>query len=225
MTEKIPQASDDEFDKIMKDLSRDDDFVSMLDELDSKMEKAELAKLSVINPHHEGYKQFKPEQPMDIVISKINSIFKRLCLKYGVDPSEPGVDEKKLISIQEALVDEANGLKEELSRGDIIVASETIVLDLIKDSQDVRVVELTGSVRVVGAYSQIVLSPTPIYDDSSLEYNLSESGLSVGLVIDKPFILDIDGTAYLSAFMGDRAVIPLGLARGKLSRWPLPDDA
>lgn len=223
MAERIPDAGgDEEYRQILAGLADDKEFTGVMEGLDDAMDIADLSRPLVPSTVHEQYQRPHAEQPLDVVVAKLNDAFKRLCREYNVNPKIFDASDEKYLAIQEDLAAELYKLKDEIYSGDILIATNALALDFNENSEDPRFVTALSGNRIVGTFCAPIIGPMPA-DMSALRLNDTDSSpLGVGLMVTNPLIIDPDGNAHRGDLQSDCAIISLSFSGNKLARCRFP---
>lgn len=216
-------TGDDEFDKLMAGLEADEDFSSIIGGIDDDMDMADFATLSAGHvTAAERYAIPHTEVPLEVG-DKIVDAFGEICKEHGVDPNLPPTSVAQYNGIGEDLAAEVYGLKKEIWAGDVITATDALLVDMGNGEDDcMHVVGVFGGDKVVGTFSTPVVGPMPDETHAIMLQDTVEPAMGVGLVLESPVIIDANGDVHTDVFEGRGVIVSLGVAGTKLTKYRYP---
>lgn len=224
MSERIPNTGgDDAFNRLIADLTTDKDFNKTVAGLDDDMDRADFATLS--GDHAAAFEQYglpHTEQPLDEVVHKITDAFQRICKEHSVDPNTTESSAEEYVAISKELAIAMYRLKKELWPGDIITATDALVVDMAGDDNTMDVLGLFGGDRVIGTFCTPIVGPMPDETHAIMLGDAIEPAMGVGLMIENPIVIDGHNEVHTDAFRGDRVIISLDVLGNKLAKYVFP---
>ena len=211
---------DDIFAQLEQEFSQDDEFSR---EVDGLMGEIVLKEMSVPPASYEAdiERYQTPHEARPIAIHKyITEVFREVCKEYGIDPNTNQQPDDYL-AIVDILTAELAAMRSELMAGDVIEATNTMVLDIGASTGDegLRVLVIPDGLRVVGTYSRPVIAPMPDEVDATIQDPTMPPAIGVGFVVESPVVVSEDGVHDAALFAGRSVIISLSPSGTELAKY------
>ena len=167
----------------------------------------------------EHYKE--PHDARPLAIHKyIVEVFREVCREYGIDPNT-NQQPDAYNDIVDILWTELIAMQSELTAGDVIEVTNTMVLDIGASTGEdgLRVLVIPEGLRVVGVYSRPVIAPMPDEADAAIQDPTMPPAIGVGFVIESPVVVSEDGTQDTALFAGRSVIISLSPSSVELVKY------
>lgn len=162
--------------------------------------------------------------PLDNVVAEIIARFRAICEEFGVNPNALDPTTEMYAPIEEALAAEVYNLRKEIWPGDIVISTDSLVIDLDEANEMMHVVGVFGGHKIVGTFFSPVIGPMPDETNAITLSDTNTPAIGVGFMIKDPIIIDEKGEAHPDVFAGDVAIIALDIQGSKLARCQFLED-
>ena len=224
MTERMNNSSDDDsdvFDELVADFVNDNDFVNTIAGLDDGMDMLDITSLSAsCVTALDIYARPHTEQSLGSVVKTLNSTFENECREQGINPNAatPGTTEYDFV--REAICEIMLKLKSELWSGDVVAATDVLVIDsALSDESSMHVLGLYGGDKIVGTFGTPVIGSMPDETNAIMLTRDDALAMGVGFLLEDPIVIDSEGNVYANVFGGKQVVVSLNVLGCKLTKY------
>lgn len=228
MSEQMPSAEGiPTFDELMAEMATSDmDFRDLVISLngivdDSKTEPFNVVDMATL----ETYASPHEEMDLDEVAKEIVGSFNRICLQLRIDPNTAILSPEQYDMIDARFNAEVRNISDEIRPGDVIIATDTLVLESGENTYGTTVTHLLSDGDcVIGTLVTPVIGFMPGMRDVESPNEDTRFGLGSGLLLENPVVVSSDGTGNAEIFREREVVVALDISGVKLSKYVFPTD-
>ena len=207
---------DGDFDKVFDELAAkmfadDPDFERQMLEANDAIDLADVASLPVGDRVADD-EVYYGESIQDVV-DEITDAFRRACAMVGLDPNTAGVGDPRWGSIEDEVSRVACSLTDRLKAGDVITASDAIVVEIPGDGGELEGVESIVTPPEHQVVMQFIAPIIGRMPDEAFVFTGVENGYApygIGFLAQNPAMIDGRGKTLEGEFRTDTVVVVLG---------------